>query len=78
MTLEEVVAALRDAARPDQQGEGFLVGEIMTATGLGVGAARDLIRDGLAAGTVRRATRTMECIDGRIRRVPSYVFLDAA
>jgi len=78
MTLEEVQAALRTAARPDAHDPGFRVEEICEATGLGEAAARKMIRQGLQAGTVVRSRRTIERLDCRLAPVTTYVFLDGA
>lgn len=77
MTLDELQAALRDAARPAGDDGGFLLREIVAATRLPADRVGQMIREGMAKGTVVRSQRTTERIDGHAQTVTTFVFLDS-
>lgn len=78
MTLEQLQVALRNAARPAGEGDGFLLKEIVKATRLNADAVADMIHEGLANGTVVRSQRAKMRVDGRPQSVTTFVFLEPA
>lgn len=75
MTENALLEALRKAKRPKSGGEGMQVTEIRRATGMSVEKVRDLIRAGLQNGSIRRAERSIERLDGIFTTVTTYALV---
>lgn len=73
ITESEIIEALRLASqRPTEEGEGLRVEEIREQTGFSVVKIRNLIRQGLADGTIRRTRRVTTDIGGRRLNVSAF------
>ena len=72
MTENALLDALRKASKRTTGGEGMRVEEIRRELRISAAKARDMIRDGLAVGTVKRTLRSIEGLDGRMVTVPGY------
>jgi DNA-binding Lrp family transcriptional regulator len=72
MTEAALLEALRLAARRPTGGSGMRVEEIRDALGMPEARVRNLLRQALEDGTVRRTVRVIEQLNGVPRRVPAY------
>jgi len=75
VTESDLLAEIAKATRKAVGGAGLLVGEICEVTGRSERTVRLAISKGLKNGTVKRAIKTIERIDGRLVNTTSYVFL---
>jgi hypothetical protein len=78
MTETALLDALRKAATRTTGGEGMRVEEIRRELKCSAARARDMIREGLATGTIRRTSRSIEGLDGRMVTVPGYAITKKA
>ena len=72
MTEAALLEALRAAMGRGTGGTGLRVEEISERLNKPEAHVRTLIREALAAGTIRRTERVIEQINGTLRRVPAY------
>jgi hypothetical protein len=77
VTIEQLNAEYERlaAAFGKRSSDGSTVREIADETGWMESRIREVIRRGLAAGTVRLTSKPIAQINGTLRLMPSYVFL---